>query len=959
MNLNETVVSALLLCAVTYAQEVPAYHQQHQILGGIDIGQTAVVRGSVHPKAQPEYDRGVVEGSLKMEHITLLLRSSSEQQAALNELLAEQQDPSSPSYHKWLTPQQYGDRFGLNQSDIDTITSWLQAQGFSMDYIARSRTFVSFSGTADQVQNAFHIRIHRYLVDGEMHFANSTEASIPASLQSLIVGFRGLDDFYLRASKLVRPAFTYLDGSHYLAPDDLATIYGVGPLYEAGIDGSGQELVIVGRTAIDMSDLATFRSRFGLPPPKITRYGLDQGTNQDDDLMEADLDLEWAGAIARNASIFYVYSKDVLYAVQYSIEQNLAPIISMSFGGCEASNFAALGLYESIARQANAQGITWLAASGDTGAAGCDDMTSSVATRGLAVTFPASMPEVTAVGGTQFDEGNSTYWDSENSNGRSALSYIPETSWNASVDNTLAASGGGASVFFPKPAWQVGPGVPSDNARDVPDVSLSAGIHDGYLVYSDARWIRVGGTSASTPVFAGIVALVNQHLVSNGSVAQPGLGNINPTLYRLAQTAPEVFHDITTGNNIVSCDARDTKNCPSGSLGYSAGPGYDLVTGWGSVDAYNLAMEWSVTAGILTPPNGATFSSSTVTFKWSPGTNVSEYVFYIGSSIGTNDISSRNVGTALSVTINGLPADGRALYVRLYSHMPEGWSFSDYTYTAYTAPTVRAAEIISPSNGATLTSSVVTFTWNTGRGVGEYFLYIGNSVGGKDIFSQSIGTALSITARSLPTDGRRLYVRLWSSIGLNWYYEDYVYEAFTAPPVTLMFTNRLVYPVTISTNGTVLGLVNASSTSSMTITAPQALQVSFELVRPSPFGVPLGDPMIGYYNTINNPAGSYSFMINNQIGSQMYFVPFVTDTTDSPLLMDVNRGLVAESRCNCLVPAHGVNVAIGYYKLFSNSNVQAYRNGSNYTGPYYYFDNLTGSVEAQTGILRLTFNQSP
>jgi hypothetical protein len=177
--------------------------------------------------------------------------------------------------------------------------------------------------------------------------------------------------------------------------------------------------------------------------------------------------------------------------------------------------------------------------------------------------------------------------------------------------------------------------------------------------------------------------------------------------------------------------------------------------------------------------------------------------------------------------------------------------------------------------------------------------------------------------------------------------------------ITLQFTNSLIYPVNVSANGTIIGSVNASGTSTLTIPAPTSLQVSFELVRPTLSGVPLGDPMIGYYNTINNPSGNYSFTITNQIGTQVYFAPLITNRSAAPLLMDVNGGLPAENKCNCVVPVGGVNVALGYYQLFSNSNVRAFREGSNYIGAYYYFDNLTRFLDSQTGVVKLTFTQSP
>ena len=198
------------------------------------------------------------------------------------------------------------------------------------------------------------------------------------------------------------------------------------------------------------------------------------------------------------------------------------------------------------------------------------------------------------MGGTEFNEGSGQYWSSSNSaNGGSAISYIPEMVWNDTpAGGGLLASGGGASIYFPKPAWQSGPGVPADNARDIPDVSFNAsGDHDGYMVVNANGQRITGGTSASSPSFAGVIALLNQYVVTHGLQTQAGLGNINPNLYRLAQTTNDIFHDITQGNDVVPC-VQGSPDCVTGSYGFTAGPGYDLATGWGSIDVANLVTAW-------------------------------------------------------------------------------------------------------------------------------------------------------------------------------------------------------------------------------------------------------------------------------------------------------------------------------------------------------------------------------
>jgi len=713
------MIAVLLLSAAGSAWAA----QPDRIAATIDNSQTVVLKGSVSPRAQPQYDQGRVEPSMKLSYITLLTKPTASQQTDLKRFLKQQQDPSSPNYRKGLTPEQYADRFGLSQSDISKITNWLLSQGFSIAQVARGRDWIAFSGTAELVEKVFRTEIHTYLVDGEKHFANATEPSIPQALAGIVVGFRGLNDFHLKPMGLkklspggmlfpdiMRPFYTSQFGNN-LAPDDLATIYDITPLYAAGINGTGMNLVIVGQTDIIMSDIANFRAGFNLPvnPPVVKLFGSDPGITGD--LGEADLDLEWSGAVARNATIIYANSTDVFVSAQNAIDQDLGPVISMSYGGCESENTDAIAGLEQLLQKANAENITFLASSGDAGAAACDSDTESVAIDGLAVNYPASSPEVTGVGGNEFsaDVNNpNQYWNSSNNaNGESAISYIPEMAWNDSpqtgngpiLSPTLAASGGGASscaipsgsgcIGFPKPAWQTAL-TPKDSVRDVPDVAMTASAnHDGYIFCTNgscptgnAAGIAasvasgngiVGGTSASTPVFAGIVTLLNQSLGNTG--AGKGLGNINPTLYQLFQSAQSVFHDVTTGSNIVPCQPGST-GCPKTApfqYGYSAAVGYDQVTGLGSVDANLLVTQLSKAATTTTlgispasPVNFGTSVTLTATVQASSGTSTPTGTVTFNDAVlgklGTGTLNSSGVATFISSTLEAASYSITATY---------------------------------------------------------------------------------------------------------------------------------------------------------------------------------------------------------------------------------------------------------------------------------------------------------
>ena len=602
-------LSFLILVSFSFSS---LFAQENRVNARISGSQLTTLAGRVHPLASAQNDQGAVAGGFQLSGITIHLQPSAAQQALLQQLLANQQNPQSPSFHQWLTPEQYADRFGVSQTDLDRVTAWLASEGLSVTYVARSRTYVSFNATAAQVQSTFHTSIHHYSVNGETHYANATNPSIPTALAGIVGSIRGLHDFHPKPHNLKRQTSHLTVGGtdHQIGPDDFATIYDVTALYKSGIDGTGQKMVIAGQTDIDLSDIQSFRSQFNLPPPTLQQIlvpgSLDPGFPSTGDLNEADLDIEWSGAVARNATIIFVNSGDTWTSATYAVDQNLAPVMSYSYGECEAYDLVDLPSFRALVQQANSEGITWFAAAGDAGAADCDGLNAPIAQDGLAVDQPSSIPEITSMGGTEFNELGGNYWSPTNtSTGESALSYIPERVWNdTNLGFGLNSGGGGTSVFFPKPSWQTGPGVPDDAFRHVPDLALAASPqHDGYVVFTQGTSQYFGGTSTAAPTMAGITLLLNQYLVSSGAQKTVGLGNVNPNLYVLAQTAPSAFHDVTVGNNIVPC-APQSPDCVNGSLGYSAGPGYDQASGLGSVDAFNLVHSWTsyaVTASLVIP----------------------------------------------------------------------------------------------------------------------------------------------------------------------------------------------------------------------------------------------------------------------------------------------------------------------------------------------------------------------
>jgi uncharacterized protein (TIGR03437 family) len=652
----------LLALAIFIGVPMALLAQADRIVGPVDWTRLAKIPGNVKGVARPEWDRGPVDPAMKLNYVRLMFQPSAAQQTALEELLREQQNPRSPNFRKWLTPDQYAGRFGVSQADIDKVLAWMRAEGFDVITVGRGRRYIAFNATVQQIQAALKIEIHRYEVRGEMHFANSTDPSVPAAIQPLVMGFMGLDDFKPKAQsrKSARPHFTSSTGSYFITPGDLAVIYDILPIYQTyGTTGSGWPLAVIGQSDISTQDITDFYNYFGVPHylPKIILVpgSADPGYVMGDE-GESDLDLEYSGGIAPDADILFVTSTDVIMSVTYAIDQALAPVISYSYAACEpdesASSFTEL---QSLAQQANAEGITWVAAAGDDGAAMCDTM--QPAQNGLAVSIVAAIPEITGVGGTEFAINNSDYWSYTNSSANvSALSYIPETVWNESTQpgNTyLSAGGGGFSIYFHRPSWQTGLGT-SGTMRGVPDVSLDAAVYDdSYTTVEIGQVEHVGGTSASGPVFAGILTLLNNFIGGNG------LGNINPNLYYLAQASPSVFHDITTGGNMVPCGF-GTPDCSNGYLGYLAGPGWDPASGWGSMDVYAMFNNWSIAAG--PPVVGAVVNGASLT---STGLSPGEIFSVFGTALGpvngaTLELDSNgNVSNYLSgiqVDVDGAPA---------------------------------------------------------------------------------------------------------------------------------------------------------------------------------------------------------------------------------------------------------------------------------------------------------------
>jgi hypothetical protein len=698
VSISTLLILAAIFVATTSAQTLTV---PRRITQAVDEANLTTLKGNTHPLARPEFDQGEASASLPMARMLMVLQHSAEQDAALQILLNGQQTQGSANFHNWLTPQQYGAQFGPSDADIQAVSAWLGSKGFEVTRVSPGKHIIEFSGTAGQVKDAFHTAIHQYNVNGESHFANASDPQIPAALAPVVVGIKSLHNFrakptshfsgmYRRAKdsgltqKLSGPEFTFTTNNETffgLGPTDFATIYNVLPLWNKGIDGSGQSIAIVQETDINLQDIRDFRALFGLPAndPEVVLDGPDPGIDPDVE-PEAVIDVTWSGAVAKGAKIKLVVSSStnttegIALSALYIADNNVAPISSMSFGQCELHlGTAGNAFWNAVWQQAAAEGISAFVSAGDGGSAGCDNFdTASMARNGLAISGDASTPYDIAVGGTDFG-GNffdpAAFWSATNNptTQASALGYIPELPWNNSCANFLFAfvgfstdpiancnnktlddlnivggSGGSSSCIssdgtheatctggYAKPAWQTGTGVPNDGVRDIPDVSLFAsnGFLGSFYIICEADlnppgspgcdlnppyldFAGFGGTSVSSPAFAGILALVDQK-------TQSRQGNANFVLYKLAAgenpancnvnagglwtslPSPScIFNDITEDTNAVPCKA-GTANCNTESgdavgvlSGYNAGVGFDLTTGLGSVNATNLVNNW-------------------------------------------------------------------------------------------------------------------------------------------------------------------------------------------------------------------------------------------------------------------------------------------------------------------------------------------------------------------------------
>lgn len=655
---------AALLCGVAAGQRTASAELRPQQIargaaGGIDEQQVVTLFGNTPRWAEPGRVVGSLPAMVQLRRMVLVLKADATRQQALENLVEAQHEPGTAEFHHWLTPEEFGQQYGATDAQLAQVTAWLHEHGFAVEPVNAGRRMIVFSGTEGAVEDAFHVALRRYQTESGEHLANSEDPQIPRALAAVVTGVLSLNDFQHQSQIAQQKPVTlpglkgsgtggsgiarvprlhplYTQGTtHYLFPADFATIYDANPVYAQGISGAGTSIAIVGRSDIVQADFTEFRSFANLAGGStvaVTVDGPDPGMVPGDQ-DEATLDIEWANAVAPQAQVNYVEAAStsttdgVDLAAAYAVNHRLASVMSVSYASCEQTMGATeLAFYNDLWTQAASEGISVFVAAGDAGAAGCNAGSDASGT-GRGVNGMCSPIWATCVGGTEFNEGDYTYWNPYNGPGsESALGYIPEEVWNESGANggsQLWASGGGVSTVYAQPAWQAGiVGASGNGMRSVPDVALSTALHDGYLGCVGGNWYVFSGTSVASPAFAGLMALVNQQQSDAGYGS--GQGSANPELYAMVNAPTSPFHSTLSGNN----------NVPGVSGFAASGTVYNLATGLGSVDAQVLVENWAFNAEGLAQSFTLTPSETSVTVIDDEQTNFTIAAATVSGSTG-------------------------------------------------------------------------------------------------------------------------------------------------------------------------------------------------------------------------------------------------------------------------------------------------------------------------------------
>lgn len=644
----------LLLVSTCAAMAQTALSTVSRLTGDWRSSASTVLETSATPLYRAGTDLGAAPASRPLARMILLLASSTAQQQALDQKLADLAQSSSSS---WLTPAQFAASYANSASDVAAVVSWLKSAGFTVAPLPVGRGWIEFSGSAAQVEQAFGAEVHLVSSGSVVRPALSGSISVPSALAPLVEGLVSLDGVLstpavttpqtVESSVAELSDATTVGGAEALTPKLVAQLLHLTSLHAAGVKGGGRSIAVVARGNVLAADVAAFRAAFSLPAStlKVLPAGDDPGLG--DDRAAATLMASWAGVAAPGAQILLVPAAStastdgVDLALASVVDGALASTVVVGYSSCEASLSAAhQAFYRALYRQAAAEGISIIAATGDSGPAACSTAGSTdLVSTGYAVNALASTAWNTAVGASALATANAT-----------ALA-----AWSPSSESQPAyAGGGGRSSLYAEPSWQkfaqssnaVAQSQASTTAqrmRTLPDLALPAAgdanlnaglafcLADSASAASSSNCTlrRAGGSAAAASLVAGIGALLDGQYGAQG--------NLTPRLYALESTSG-VYEDVAEGSAQLWCSSTAAGCSASGRVGFAASAGYDLATGLGSINAQALVSAWPYTTG--TTASTVTWSTASQTITVSDALTLKVTV-----SSGDSSVTSTPTGT--------------------------------------------------------------------------------------------------------------------------------------------------------------------------------------------------------------------------------------------------------------------------------------------------------------------------
>ncbi len=791
----------------------------------------------------------------------LLLQPGKKQQSDLDALLSAQTTPGDPRFHQWVTTAQFASRYAISAADAATVVAFLRSEGFSVAPLPAARGWVEFSGTVDQVQHAFGAKVQPVVLAQPSSFTRYELAgaiNVPAAVAPSISGLVSLDGssilsasttpVLLKTTVEALSAATSRDKSEALSPALASSWLYAKALREAGTTGAGETIAIPSRSNVRGEDFAAFRRSFQLPEGSLQVHsaGADPGRTVEEPA--ALLAASWAAAAAPGADILLVPAAStnatdgVDLALAAIVDGALAHTVSVGFTACEQGMSSAhQAFYAALYRQAAAQGMAIVAATGDSGAAACHGpLDSSPVSSGFGVNALASTPWNTAVGSVAFlsEETALTPW---------------QTSASDLADGKPAyASAGGSSRFYAAPGWQAAEGVPAHDSasgqyRVLPDIALptatnSAGsdglafCYSGELLDAGCRLMSGGGSAASAAMFAGVAALLAQKYGPQGNLA--------PALYALSRLEAKepsnihpdarAFTDITAGSAQLPCVPGSMDCSGLGLIGFSAATGYDLASGLGSVRAQIMVEEWPKAQATGTAP--AVVEMTTVGgITYNPSANISLTAKVLSGSGGTvptgtvqfyDETSSANTGTPVT-----LASDGTATYTEDGQFSVGGHNIAavysgDSTYAAGESQPITiniqpsATSLVvtpsttSPTGGSTITVTGVVTATNPGAvaPTGALTVNLDGLAQGTAKFTTTGATTSASVSVTVPTGGAHTVQGTYSG--------DNNYNNSTSPSVTITVAKSATVTTISATPSTIVAGTPETFTATVAPVAP-------------------------------------------------------------------------------------------------------------------------------------------